>query len=265
MRNKMTLKRLAALLLVGLLVLLTSGCGNKESAYNKALAVFAEGDYAQAATAFARLGDYLQAETYAAYSQGLTYYNQCDYAAAEPYFEQTRGFMYGNQRYSFCHAYVLETSESFAEAAEWYLALGEFEDAPSRAAYCQARVAVEAGDYEAALVKYAEAGGYRDAEERLDKLNFEIYERASALLDAREYEQAFLLFTLLGDRYNAGEYARTAKNYLQEQEYLRAEQLIKDGDLQGAYDIFHAMEGFRDAATRAEELGAQLGIDGTAQ
>ena len=162
----------------------------------------------------ARLGDYLQAETYAAYSQGLTYYSQGDYAAAEPYFEQTRGFMYGNQRYSFCHAYVLETSEAFAEAAEWYLALGNFEDAPNRAAYCQARVAVEAGDYEAALVKYAEASGYRDAEERLDKLNFEIYERATALLDAREYEQAFLLFTLLGDRYNAAEYARTAKKLL---------------------------------------------------
>jgi tetratricopeptide (TPR) repeat protein len=258
-------KRLAAGIFVCLLVLLISGCGDKEAAYDKALAVFAEGDYAQAATAFSRLGDFLQAETYAAYSQGLTYYGQGNFAAAEPYFEQTRGFMYGEQRYSFCHANVLEEAGDFAQAAIWYEALGEYEDAPERLAYCLARIAADNGDYETALVKYAEAGSYSDAPDRLDKLNFEIYERAKAFLDAMDYRQAFLLFTLLGDRYDATEYARTAKNHMLEQDYVNAEQMIKDGDLQGAYDVFHAMAGFRDAAARADELANLLGIDTTAE
>lgn len=265
MRKTKPGKRFRALLSVCLLALLVSGCGDKEAAYDKALAIFAGGDYAQAAAAFDKLGDFLQAETYAAYSQGLTYYNQGNYAAAEPYFESTLGFMYGQQRYNFCHAYVLEAAGAFEEAARWYEALGAFEDAPARAAYCLARVAVENGEYETALVKFADAGAYGDAADRLDALNFEIYDRAIALLDARDYRQAFLLFTLLGDRYDADEYARTAKNYMLEQDYLSAEQMIKDGNPQGAYDVFHAMAGFRDSAARASELALELGIDDTAE
>jgi hypothetical protein len=265
MRRSKTGKRVAALLFVCLLALSVSGCGDKAPAYDKALAVFAEGDYAKAAADFARLGDFLQAKTYAAYAQGLTYYDQGNFTAAEPYFAQTRDFMYGDQRYSFCHAHVLEEAGEFAQAARWYEALGEFEDAPSRAAYCIARDAVENEDYETALIKYSEASGYQDAEERLDKLNFEIYEHATALMNEQNYEQALLLFMLLGDRYDATEYARTAKNKMLEQDYLAAEQMIKDGDLQGAYDTFHALAGFRDAAARAGELASLLGIDVTQQ
>ncbi len=264
MRKRETIKKLAALVLVCVIGLLVSGCGDKEAAYEKALAAFAEGDYAKAATDFEKIGDFLQAETYAAYSQGLTYYNQGSYIEAEPYFAITRGFMYGEQRYNYCHAYVLEEAGDFAEAAQWYEGLGEFEDAPNRAAYCQARVAEEAEDYETALVKYDESGGYRDAEARLDTLNFQIFQRATEHMDAQEYQEAFLLFTLLGNRYDAASYARTAKNYMLEQDYARAEELMQDGDLQGAYDVFYAMAGFRDAADRAGELAKQLGID-TAQ
>ena len=263
MRLKKTGKRLMMILLVCLLAFLMTGCGDKEDAYDKALAIFAEGDYAQAATAFEKLGDFLQAETYAAYAQGLTYYEQGSYAAAEPYFAMTRDFMYGDQRYRFCHAYVLEEAGAFQEAAEWYEALGEFEDAARRAAYCTARIAEAAEDYETALVKYSEASGYQDAEARLDALNFAIFERATALMNALDYQQAILLFTLLGDRYDAPEYARFCKNKMQEQDYLAGEQMIKDGDLQGAYDLFHALVGFRDAASRADELANLLGIDTT--
>jgi hypothetical protein len=265
MRRSRLNKRLAALLLLCLLSTLLSGCGDKEGAYDKALAVFADGDYAQAATAFSRLGDFLQARTYAAYSQGLTYYSQGDYTAAEPYFEQTRGFMYGEQRYGFCHACALEEAGSFREAAQWYEALGEFEDAPARAAYCLGRAAAEEEDYQTAMAEFADAGAYGDAAARLDALSFEIYDRAIALLDAKDYEQAFLLFTLLGNRYDAEGYARTAKNHLLDQQYADAEQMIKDGDLQGAYDAFHAMAGFRDSAGRAAELALQLGIDNASE
>lgn len=265
MRRHKPGKRAAAIALLCALALFLSGCGNQAAAYDKALAMFAEGEYAGAAAAFGKLNDFLQAETYAAYAQGLTYYEQGSFAQAEPYFEQTRDFMYGDQRYRFCHAYALEAAEAFSEAGKWYAELGEYEDAPRRAAYCRARVAIENEDYETALIQFAEADRYQDAAERLDALNFEIYERASALMDELNYEQAFLLFTLLGDRYNATDYARTCKNYMLEQAYAAAEQMIKDGDLQDAYDQFSALTGFRDAASRADELAELLGINVTQQ
>ena len=36
--------------------------------------------------------------------------------------------------------------------------------------------------------------------------------------------------------------------------------LEASGDLQGAYDLFSSLSGYRDAAQRAEDLAAQLGI-----
>ncbi len=261
MRVYKTGKRLAVVVVLCLCALLAVGCGDKTAAYNKALKVFGEGDYAEAATAFGRLGDFLQAETYAAYSQGLTYWEQGTYDAAEPYFEQTQAFMYGAQRYRFCHAYVLEQSEAFAEAAEWYGALGAFEDAPRRAAYCLARAAMEELDYAAALTHYRDAGDYADAAARLDALIFEVYDRATTLKGEAQYGEALTLFMMLGDSYDAQEQARQCKNYFQDQTYAAAEALIASGDLQGAYNDFSMLSGYRDAATRATELAKELGLD----
>jgi tetratricopeptide (TPR) repeat protein len=263
MRGYKTGIRLAAAALLCLLALLATGCGNQAAAYDKALTIFAEGDYAQAAAAFGKLGDFLQAKTYAAYAQGLTYYGQGGYIAAEPYFEQTRDFMYGDQRYRFCHAYALEAAENFADAAVWYGELLEFEDAPQRAAYCRARVAQDNADYETAIGNYNDAKGYQDAAARLDVLNFQIFDRAVALMNDREYGQALTLFLMLGDNYDAPEYARTCKNYMLDQSYADADAMVKSGDLQGAYDIFVTLAGYRDAAARASDLAAQLGIDVT--
>ena len=254
-------KRTGALALLCALALLLTGCGDQTAAYEKALAYFGSGDYAAAADTFAKLGDYLQAKTYAAYSQGLTFWEQGNYTAAEPYFEQTQHFMYGGDRYRYCHAAALEEAGQYAEAAQWFAALGELEDAPQRAAYCRALDAAGNGDYETALINYQDAGGYADAAARLDALQFEIYGRAAELRDAKEYGQAFTLFTLLGENYDAQEQARICKNYFLDQTYADAEAMIASGDLQGAYDAFNTLSGYRDAAARADELAAQLGLN----
>lgn len=164
------------------LLLLTGGCTQSNAAaYQRAVALFAEGEYQDAALAFQRLGEYQQAETYYNYSQGLVLYEQGDYAQAEPYFEKTQSFMYGKNRYQYCRAYVLESQGLYAEAADVYLGLGEFENAYQAGHYCLSRIAAQNNDYATALHAYELAGDYGDAAIRLEELQFLVYEQANKL------------------------------------------------------------------------------------
>ena len=74
--------RLGALLGVfaGVLLCLAACSTDYSRSYNRALDTFASGEYAEAAEAFERLGDYAQAPAYAAYSHGLVLYEQGQYA-----------------------------------------------------------------------------------------------------------------------------------------------------------------------------------------
>ena len=51
------------------------------------------------------------------------------------------------------------------------------------------------------------------------------------------------------------------KTYLRDAEYDQADALESSGDLQGAYNLFSSLSSYRDAAQRAEDLAAQLGIE----
>lgn len=55
----------------GVLLCLSACSTDYSRSYNRALDTFASGEYAEAAEAFERLGDYAQAPAYAAYSRGL--------------------------------------------------------------------------------------------------------------------------------------------------------------------------------------------------
>ncbi len=254
-------RRLFALLLCVTLFALTGCTGDKSGAYNRAIASFAAGEYAEAAIAFDKLGDYQQALTYAAYSHGLTYYEQGDYAAAETYFEQSKDFMYGAQRYTYCHASVLEDAGTFAEAAEAFATLGDFEDSALRAAYCRGHSAEETQDYETALFAYADASGYRDADSLLSNLQTQVYDHAKELKTAGSYEEALNWFALLGDYFDSQAQARDCKNYYRDQLYAQAETYENSGDLQQAYDLFSSLSGYRDAQARADEVAIKLGLD----
>ena len=160
--------RLGALLgLCAAVALCLSACSTDYSrSYNRALDTFASGEYAEAAEAFERLGDYAQAAGYAAYSRGLVLYEQGQYAEAEPYFAQSREILYGDERYQYCHAHVLAQEGRFAEAAEAFEAIGEFEDAPLRCQYCLGRDAEAGARYDEALFAYEAAITIDDAENR---------------------------------------------------------------------------------------------------
>jgi len=253
-------RRLFPLLLALLLCL--SGCTqNNSGKFESAIKLFASGDYAEAAEAFEKLGDYATAPTYAAYSRGLVFYDQGQYSAAEPYFAQTREFMYGEERYQYCHAIVLMENGQFSEAAASFAAMGDFEDAPMQAEYCMARYAEAASDYEAALYSYESAGNLHDAQDRLLNLQGQLYNRAIALKAEGNYASAITLFTMLGDYLSAADQAIECKEVGLEQQYNDAETLEASGDLQGAFDLFLALSSYRDAADRAEILAGQLGIE----
>ena len=248
-------------LFAALLLSLTACTQDKSLTYNRAVNLFADGDYAGAAQVFVKLGDYAAAPTYAAYSQGLVLYEQGQYAAAAPYFEQTQDFMYGRDRYRYCYAHSLMDGEQFAQASEAFAAMGAFEDAPIQAQYCEARAAEINKDYETALYGYEAALGLHDAEDRLYNLQGQIYNRAIALKEEGNYASALTLFTMLGDYLSAAAQAVECKEVGLDLQYDQADQLEARSELQAAFDIFYALSSYRDAADRAHALADQLGIE----
>lgn len=256
MRNKHRL----LFLLAALLICLSSCAQNNSGKFESAVKLFANGDYPEAAEAFEKLGDYSSAPTYAAYSRGLVFYDQGQYSAAEPYFAQAREFMYGEERYQYCHAHMLLEAGQFADAAATFAAMGDFEDAPLQAEYCAARLAEENKDYESALYGYGLSIALHDAEDRLYNLQGQLYNRAIALKNESNYADAIILFTMLGDYLSAADQAIECKEIGLEAQYTQADELEAAGDLQGAFDLFHALSSYRDAASRAQTLANQLGI-----
>jgi len=248
-------------MLAALLMCLCSCAQNNSGKFESAVKLFANGDYAEAAEAFEKLGDYSSAPTYAAYSRGLVFYDQGQYSAAEPYFAQTREFMYGEERYQYCHAYALLESGLFDEAASCFADMGEFEDAPLQAEYCIARAAEISRDYETALYSFSASASLHDAEDRLYNLQGQLYNHAIDCKKDGNYRDAIVFFTMLGDYLSAAEQAIECKEVMLEQQYADAEALEAAGDHQSAFELFNALSGYRDAADRAQDLANRLGIE----
>jgi len=247
-------------LCAALLLCLASCSADHTLAFNKAVDLFAAGDFAEAAKAFDKLGDFSTAPTYAAYSHGLVLYEQGQYGAAEPYFEKTRTFMYGEERYRYCHAHALMEQQLFAEAHAAFSQMGEFEDALIQAQYCEARHAENNKDYETALFGYEAALGLHDAEDRLYNLQGQIYNRAIALREEGKYEDAIVLFNMLGDYLSAAAQAVECKEIWLDEQYAEADALEASGEYQAAFDLFYSLSSYRDAASRAQVLADRLGI-----
>ena len=248
------------------MVFLLSGCTQDHyHSYEKALALFAEGDYYGASEKFLKLGDYQNAETYANYSLGLTYYEQGEYVEALPYFEKTQDFMYGKERYRYCLAYDNEASENFDRAAELYLLLGDYEDANIHYQYCIGRSATLKKDFETALFAFEEAGTYSDSQSRALDIQMAVYKQANEHYEAGDYEIAINLFGLLGDYLNSREMAIHCTHYFRDQRYNEAERLASEEKWMDAYVIYSSLSGYNDAQVKANNIADFLGIDITTQ
>lgn len=260
------MKRWKRFLLLGFVFILLTGCtANHSESYRRALDIFASGEYEEAAQAFEKLGDYQQSAQYAAYSRGLVLWEQGDYLNAEPYFEQCQTLLMGGQRYAYCHACALEAAGDAAGAAEAFGKLGDFEDAALHQYYNEGVDAENRKDYEKALYDYSAAGNVTDASDRLLNLQGQIYNRAIELREEHSYEEAIYLFTILGDYLSSARQAVECEQIFRDEQYSQADAMEMAGDLQGAYDLFSMLTGFRDAAQRASDLASRLGIPDTSE
>ena len=120
-------------------------------------------------------------------------------------------------------------------------------------------------DYEKALYDYSAAGNVTDASDRLLNLQGQIYNRAIELREEHSYEEAIYLFTILGDYLSSARQAVECEQIFRDEQYSQADAMEMAGDLQGAYDLFSTLTGFRDAAQRASDLASRLGIPDTSE
>ena len=192
-------------------------------------------------------------------------WEQGDYLNAEPYFEQCQTLLLGGQRYAYCHACALEAAGDAAGAAEAFGKLGDFEDAALHQYYNEGVDAENRKDYEKALYDYSAAGDAADASDRLLNLQGQIYNRAIELREEHSYEEAIYLFTILGDYLSSARQAVECEQIFRDEQYSQADAMEMAGDLQGAYDLFSTLTGFRDAAQRASDLASRLGIPDTSE
>ena len=96
-------------------------------------------------------------------------------------------------------------------------------------------------------------------------LQGQIYNRAIELREERSYEEAIYLFTILGDYLSSARQAVECEQIFRDEQYSQADAMEMAGDLQGAYDLFSTLTGFRDAAQRASDLASRLGIPDTSE
>ena len=143
--------------------------------------------------------------------------------------------------------------------------LGDFEDAARHQYYNEGVDAENRKDYEKALYDYSAAGNVTDASDRLLNLQGQIYNRAIELREEHSYEEAIYLFTILGDYLSSARQAVECEQIFRDDQYSQADAMEMAGDLQGAYDLFSTLTGFRDAAQRASDLASRLGIPDTSE
>lgn len=88
----------------------------------------------------------------------------------------------------------------------------------------------------------------------------QIYNRAIALKQEGDYQTATDLFMLLGDYLSSADQAVESRPTCGTPSMTRPTRWRAAAICQGAYDLFSSLSGYRDAAQRAENLAAQLGI-----
>ncbi len=231
------MKRSRIYLVLAMLLALSlalTGCSPKEEPptardnYDSALALLQEDRISEAADAFAALGHYEDAPSYAMY----------------------------------CGALKAGQDGNYGLAARAFTALGSFRDSALQAAYYSGREYEQAELYEQAEKLYASVPLYADASERAaqmpGKAKERDYKRAAALQENKEYERAIAAFRALNGYSDSEERIETIREEIRKESYAAADTLEKNGELKSARDGFASLGEYSDCPARVTALDAAI-------
>lgn len=239
---------IAATAAVIALILLLTKVIIPKSRYNSALELRANGQWEEAAEAFAKLGEYSDAEaqvpaTY--YMEGVAKREAGDWEGAVAAF--TNAGEYGDAATQISATYYAQ-GEALRAAGDWdgavaaFTNAGEYGDAAEQVGatyYARGEALRTSGDWEGAVAAFTKAGKYNDAAEQVGSI---YYTRGEALRAAGDWDGAVTAFT------SAGKYS-DAKVQVTETNYQHAQALMKSGNYDQAYALFVTLRSYKDVSS----------------
>ena len=220
-----------------------------KSNYQKAEALRASGNYAEAVKAFQELGTYGDAQTQVAatyYAEGVEKRNNGDWNGAAVAFRNA-GY-YSDAPTQIAATFYAE-GEARRSAQEWndartaFEMAGDYSDAKTQVlatSYAEGDAKKEAKDYTGAIAAYTEAAEYMDAPTQIQEC---YYQMALEYISSGELEKA--LETLQGI---AGyKDSRTLLDNCYETLYQKANEYYKDGDIVNARYFYFKCHGYKDS------------------
>ena len=253
-------------------------------------ALFAGESYAEAAEAYALLGDTDKASE-STYRYAAQLAEQGEYLLAAQQYEGIMAYKDSREQ----HFQLAATAREHGLYADALAILNGDPDHPdaAEAVYQTGVSASAAQDYETSVAAFTQVGAYRDASM---KLTMDTYALGGQLHSRGEYDRAAEIFASMGNfsdaperadtaRYAAadaamlaGEYADAAQRFAaldneigwakaQECDYLLARALHEAGQYASALEAFTAagLSGYRDSDTRMNDCRYQLGQAAAAQ
>lgn len=236
--------------------------------YEKAISLLSEFKYAEAAQAFAELGDYNDALRYAMYCSAIAAGEAGNYSIAVENLTTLNGFMSSNMAAIYYTALSHESMEEYEQAADLLRGLAFYRDVTTRLSeypdkingrdYRRAETDEQNGRLEEALAGFKKLGTYSDSSDRAASVQEKIYARDYA--KAEEYEQSNQLenalngFKVLGTYRDSAERVEAVQEKINARDYAAADQAEKDEDYAAAYTGFMALGQYKDSAARAQAV-----------
>ena len=224
-----------------------------ENEYAAAQTMADEGNYAEAARAFADLYNYRNAAELVPqmhYQHAEALIENGEWEAAAEAFVKAGDYSDAasriNEPYYLQGEKLLEEGK-YNEAVTAFTSAGKYKDAAERVLmvhYALAEQALAEGKYEMASAKFKAAQNYSDAAKRIKE---PYYVKAEKLLEGGKAAEAIEAFT------RAGEYSNAAERILMIH-YALAEQALAEGNKNEAIKAFTDAGKYKDAAERVKEL-----------
>ena len=229
--------------------------------YNAAVEKLTAGQYDEARTAFAAMGDYRDA---------AERQQECDYqkalslremggadnlTEAEKLFSGLNGYQDSEDQrqktvYLLGESYLAD--KLYDKAMESFQSLGDYEDSTERCRQCayeQAEELLSMGNENVALALYMNLSGYQDAD---DKVRECYYRLAAKQADEGNDEEAIRLYLLSSGWEDAEEQRQAAV-------YRLAEKALADGDLKTAGERYLEIADYQDALAKGNDCLYQYG------